>query len=111
LQQRDAWAAVVVVLVERGSLGAVGLDLHHVAGGPTWRDAGLTEELEVAGESRADAMDVGIALYPVVPERDLLGDPAGDGERNLAIAFAGSRRLELGNALLEIRTTIAPEIG
>ncbi len=54
--------------------------------------------------------DVDIVLDAVVPEHELRRDLARDGERDLAGALACCRRLEFGNAFLEVGAAVATEI-
>ena len=60
---------------------------------------------------RAKAAHVDVALVVVVPPHDLLGNPTGDGQRDLAVALAGRRGFELCDALFEISAAVTPEIG
>ena len=59
-------------------------------------------------QRRADATNVDVALAGViiVKPHHLLGDPAGDGERDFAVALASGRGLELSNTLLEVGAAV-----
>ena len=80
-----------------------------VAGRPVVGDLGFAGELDAVLLERVGA-DVGVALDAVVPEEHGLVDPARNRQADLAVALASRRRLELGDALLEIGAAIAAEI-
>ena len=56
---------------------------------PARHDGGLTGKADVAGKGGAEATDIGASGSPIIPPQNLFTDPTGDGERYLAVAFAG----------------------
>ncbi len=80
-----------------------------VAGLPVRADLRFAAEAE-AGARVVVGDLVDVILEAVVPEDQLFVDLAVDLERDLAVALAGRRRLELGDALFEVGTAISPEI-
>src|SRR6185437_3706032 len=95
----------------RQAVGADGFDVQNVTGSPARYDVRLTGELHVAAERRAEIVDIDVRFLTVVPPHDLLTDPTGYRQRNLAIAFTCRRRFEFCDAFLEICAAVPPEIG
>ncbi len=102
-------------LIDQLGVGGPDTDIDGIAGFPHGVDRRLADEAEaralvVVGD------DVDVVFDPVVPGHDALVDEAGDLEGDLAIAFAGDHRLELGNATIEVGTTrrsdrVRPSVG
>ncbi len=61
----------------------------HIPRIPTRHDGGLTGEGDVAGQGSSEAGHIGAPGSPIIPPQDLFTNPTGDGERYLAVAFAG----------------------
>ena len=111
LEHEDAGAAVIGVLVDgEQRIDSAGLDVQQVAGLHVGGDLRRAGEAEVGRQRLAEAGDVDVLLVAVIPPGHLLTDPAGDGQRNLAIALADSRRLEFSNTLLEVGAAVAAEV-
>ena len=81
----------------------------HIASIPAGHDRGLTGEADVAGKGGAEATDIGASGSPTIPPQHLLTNPTGDGERYLAVAFAGRGGLQLSDTLFQIRAAVVDE--
>jgi hypothetical protein len=79
-----------------------------VTSGPARDDRGLAGELDVGAQRGADAADVGVAFLAVIPPSDLLGNPAGDRQRDFAVALTSRCGFEFGNTLFEVSTAVPP---
>ena len=87
-----------------------GFKMQDVTSGPARQDLCLTRELHVAGERRAEIVDVNVRLAAVIPPGDLLANPTGNRQRYLAVALARRRGFEFRDAFLEIRAAIAAQV-
>src|SRR4029079_11099751 len=83
LQRADAVAgtrqhrrAVNDELVLRQAVRTHGFEMQNVTSRPSRNDTCLARELHVAAKRRAKIVDVNVRFLSVVPEHDLLADPA-----------------------------------
>ena len=108
-----ALAVLVKLVGDEGRAAGAGSDIHQdlEAHRHARVDPGAAEEAETGREVRVVEAVVGPGHMAVIPPQDRPVHVAGDGQRHLAVALASGRRLELGNALLEIGAAVAAKVG